>query len=90
MTADFGYIRLHGDEELYTSGYSPAALDDWAARIRAWSAGESPVGEFTVAPPAAPLPRGRDVFCYFDNDVKVHAPRDAIALAARLPGSGRA
>jgi len=26
----------------------------------------------------------RDVFCYFDNDVKVHAPYDAAHLAARL------
>jgi hypothetical protein len=24
------------------------------------------------------------VFCYFDNDVKVHAPYDAARLAARL------
>jgi len=24
------------------------------------------------------------VFCYFDNDVKVHAPYDAAHLAARL------
>lgn len=29
---------------------------------------------------------GRDVFVYFDNDAKVHAPRDAIALAARVGG----
>ncbi|WP_345539258.1 hypothetical protein [Variovorax defluvii] len=26
----------------------------------------------------------REVFCYFDNDVKVQAPYDAAALAARL------
>jgi len=26
----------------------------------------------------------RDVYCYFDNDVKVHAPYDAARLAARL------
>jgi uncharacterized protein YecE (DUF72 family) len=30
------------------------------------------------------LADGLDVFVYFDNDVKVHAPRDAIALAERL------
>jgi len=30
------------------------------------------------------LDRDLDVFVYFDNDVKVHAPRDAIALADRL------
>lgn len=37
-TADFRYARLHGDEELYTSGYSPAALDEWAARCAGWLA----------------------------------------------------
>jgi uncharacterized protein YecE (DUF72 family) len=34
VTADFSYVRLHGDEELYTSDYSEAALDVWAKRIR--------------------------------------------------------
>ena len=32
-TTDFRYVRLHGDTELYASGYSDAALDSWAARI---------------------------------------------------------
>ena len=36
-TADFRYVRLHGDRELYTSGYSAKALDGWAARIRGWA-----------------------------------------------------
>ena len=31
------YVRLHGHEELYASGYSDEALDEWAARIRGWS-----------------------------------------------------
>ena len=66
VTADFAYLRLHGDAELYTSGYSPEALDEWAAAVRPWLSG------------------GRDVYAYFDNDVKVHAPFDAIGLAARL------
>ena len=65
-TADFGYARLHGSEELYVSGYGPAELDSWAARIRSWH------------------DTGYDVYVYFDNDVKVHAPFDAINLAARL------
>jgi uncharacterized protein YecE (DUF72 family) len=37
-----------------------------------------------VAGPAEPAPGGRDVYVYFDNDVKVRAPIDAIALAQRL------
>ena len=34
VTADFVYARLHGDTELYASGYSDPALDVWAARFR--------------------------------------------------------
>jgi uncharacterized protein YecE (DUF72 family) len=36
VTADFVYVRLHGDKEIYTSGYTSRALDEWAARIREW------------------------------------------------------
>ena len=36
VTADFVYVRLHGDKIIYTSGYTSRALDEWAARIRAW------------------------------------------------------
>lgn len=82
VTADHVYLRLHGDEELYVSGYDPPALDRWAARIRTWSAGGTPVDGTVLAPPAPPQPR--DVVVYFDNDVKVRAPFDAIALADRL------
>jgi uncharacterized protein YecE (DUF72 family) len=35
-TADLRYVRLHGDKELYASGYDDKALDGWAARIRPW------------------------------------------------------
>ena len=66
VTADFVYVRLHGAEELYTSGYDAEGLDRWAERIRGW-AGD-----------------GRDVYVYFDNDVKVRSPFDAMALAERL------
>jgi uncharacterized protein YecE (DUF72 family) len=38
VTADFMYVRLHGDKELYVSGYSDAALDEWAAKCRGWKA----------------------------------------------------
>ena len=69
VTADFVYVRLHGDVELYVSGYGDEALDRWAERVRGWTA------------------MGRDVYVYFDNDAKVRAPVDAMALAART-GSG--
>jgi uncharacterized protein YecE (DUF72 family) len=66
VTADFVYVRLHGDKRLYVSGYGRAALDAWATRVAAWR------------------DRGRDVYVYLDNDVKVRAPFDAMNLAARL------
>ena len=65
LTTDFVYCRLHGDTQLYVSGYSDSALSWWAERIQRWR-------------------RGRDVFVYFDNDAKVHAPFDAQRLTALL------
>ena len=35
-TSDLVYIRLHGAEQLYVSGYTPAALKSWAAKIARW------------------------------------------------------
>jgi uncharacterized protein YecE (DUF72 family) len=33
VTADFSYVRLHGSQEIYTSGYTDEELDEWASRI---------------------------------------------------------
>lgn len=66
QTDGFSYVRLHGEQELYVSGYDDASLDAWAERIRPW------------------LDAGRDVYVYFDNDVKVRAPIDAMGLVQRL------
>jgi uncharacterized protein YecE (DUF72 family) len=87
ITADFLYVRLHGAEELYASGYTEDALDAWAKKIRGWSKGkDSPTSE-RLGPPAGKS-KGRDTFIYFDNDVKVNAPFDAAKLAMKL-GSAR-
>ena len=84
LTADFVYLRLHGPEELYASGYSPTALARWAQRIRAWARGDQVRGARLISERAAPRRSSRDVYCYFDNDVKVRAPFDAAHLMARL------
>jgi uncharacterized protein YecE (DUF72 family) len=84
VTSDFIYIRLHGDEELYVSGYSDVALDDWAYRIRCWADGTQAHDARALDAQHIPPQMPRDVFCYFDNDVKVHAPFDAHALMRRL------
>lgn len=83
VTSDFVYVRLHGDEVLYTSGYTEEALADWARRIRAWRRGGE-VRDARRIGPAAKKAAGREVFVYFDNDVKVQAPYDAMKLAHRL------
>lgn len=65
VTSDVVHVRLHGDTELYVSGYDDAALALWAERIQGWR-------------------ERADVYVYFDNDVKVHAPVDAQRLARLL------
>src|SRR5215207_6896965 len=73
VTADFVYVRLHGSRELYAIGYTDAELDEWARKIVRWRTGG---------------PKPRDVYVYFDNDIKVHAPYDAMRLAERVHRSG--
>ncbi len=77
FTTDFVYIRLHGDKKIYVSGYTPEALESWAGRIRAWRHGEHQLEE--PAGRAGQRPN-RDIYAYFDNDVKVRAPFDAREL----------
>jgi uncharacterized protein YecE (DUF72 family) len=38
-TGPVRYVRLHGDRELYASGYTDRALDEWAERCRGWAEG---------------------------------------------------
>lgn len=83
ITADFVYCRLHGAQALYRSGYDAAALDHWAARLRAWSQGR-PIDDGTFADPEPCRAACRDIYLYFDNTDKLRAPHDARALMARL------
>lgn len=83
ITAGLVYIRLHGDEKLYVSGYSDSALNKWARRIRCWRRGRRSNDTRTISLRRDPVGL-RDVFVYFDNDAKVHAPFDAIALRKKL------
>jgi uncharacterized protein YecE (DUF72 family) len=84
VTSDFVYVRLHGDAELYVSGYTDKALREWARKVAAWSRGRTPRGTKLTGPSAKPNPAGRGVYVYFDNDVKTRAPYDAINLAHEL------
>lgn len=87
VTSDFVYVRLHGSTELYSSGYNPDELATWAGRIRSWLAGKVPRTPRRVVDGSQALrPRPREVFVYFDNDAKVHAPFDAQNLVRLLEG----
>lgn len=81
--SDFVYVRLHGADELYVSGYDSQALDRWAAKVKKWASGQTPSDGRTLSPKKAKR-RARDVFVYFDNDAKVRAPFDAMGLADRV------
>ncbi|CAG9165819.1 DUF72 domain-containing protein [Cupriavidus respiraculi] len=83
VTADFIYMRLHGSETLYGGAYADPALDRWAERIAAWAAGGEPPDAKRISP-VRPTKARRDVYCYFDNDMKVKAPFDAQRLIRRL------
>lgn len=84
VTAGFVYVRLHGDIELYASGYGEKALKAWARRVRAWARGAQPAGDPRISRKAPPKRASRDVYVYFDNDAKVKAPGDAEALEKLL------
>jgi uncharacterized protein YecE (DUF72 family) len=83
ITADFVYIRLHGAEQLYVSGYSDKELDHWARRIEHWRKGKQP-RDATLTGKRKAATGPRDLYVYFDNDAKVHAPFNAATLAQKL------
>lgn len=81
---DFVYLRLHGDKELYASGYDADALERWRERIEHWRHGLQPADAELIDSSVRGDRHPREVFCYFDNDLKVRAPYDASRLTALL------
>jgi uncharacterized protein YecE (DUF72 family) len=85
VTTDFMYVRLHGDAQLYRSGYEEAALRRWASRVKSWHRGGEPSDAKKISRGPAPARRARDVYCFFDNtDEKLRAPVDAQVLMRNL------
>jgi uncharacterized protein YecE (DUF72 family) len=83
LTADFVYCRLHGASKLYFTNYSPRDINAWAKRVQAWINGDAASGKYVVKD--AKVPRiPRDVYVYFDNTEKVHAPDNAKSLARKV------
>lgn len=84
LTADFVYMRLHGATELYNSRYTTEELARWADCIRAWTNGGQPADARLITDAPPPKRATRDVYCYFDNTDKRHAPDNAIELMRML------
>lgn len=87
LTAGFVYLRLHGHQSTYGSGYGERALRGWADRIGRWRAGGEPGDARRITGRTPPRRAQRDVYVYFDNDRDAHAPANALRLA-RLLGAG--
>lgn len=80
VTADFVYCRLHGSEQLYASGYEAGAIQVWGNRVLSWARGGEVEDGRRACEENARCRKSRDVYVYFDNDAKVRAPFDAMAL----------
>jgi len=84
VTSDFVYCRMHGSEQLYASGYESDAIGMWARRVVAWAGGGEVTDGKRASAERASKVASRDVYIYFDNDAKVRAPFDAMALQKRI------
>ncbi len=67
-TADFGYIRFHGNVWLYGSRYSDEEMADWAKRISALASSD----------------KLKAVYIYFNNDAEAYAIENAVILRSYL------
>ena len=85
VTSDFVYLRLHGEKEIYKSGYEDDSLRIWCDRLKHWQRGTEVKDAITISE-VKPTKKKRDAFVYFDNDMKVRAPFDAQRLSQMLTG----
>ena len=83
VTGDFVYARLETAVEEEALGYTPAALDGWAAAARCWAGGGAPEGLPYVVE-AQPEKTPRDTFVFFIAGAKERNPHAAMALIERV------
>jgi uncharacterized protein YecE (DUF72 family) len=83
VTASFVYARLQRSREAEPAGYSPAELDQWAARATTWAAGGVP-DDLPTFGDGKPKKVKRDAFIFMIAGDKVRAPAAAQALIGRL------
>lgn len=83
VTADFVYLRLLSASDDIPTGYSPADLDLWAGRFRAYAEGRIPDDMRPIdrtGPPEEP----RDVYAFVIHEGKVRAPAAAMEFIRRV------
>jgi uncharacterized protein YecE (DUF72 family) len=82
-TADFAYLRLQRSVAEVETGYTAAALDEWAGRARTWAKGDVPEELPQIGGNGAKAAK-RDVFVFFIAGAKERNPAAAEALIERL------
>jgi len=89
LTGDVVYARLQRGADSIETGYSPEALDQWAARAKVWAAGGVPDDLPLIDPAHTAEAKPRDVFVYFIHEGKLRAPAAATAFIERLDGAAK-
>jgi uncharacterized protein YecE (DUF72 family) len=84
VTTDFVYARLQTGEDSIPTAYRPKALDQWAARAKAWASGGMPGDLPIIDAKTKPAREPRDVFVYFIHEGKIRAPAAARAFMERV------
>ena len=84
ITAPFVYARIMGTREGDFAGYTSAELDAWAARAKAWAAGEATADLAYAGDAKLRTNAPRDVFLFVISGHKVSNPAAAMALIERL------
>jgi uncharacterized protein YecE (DUF72 family) len=83
VTSNIVYARLMRSDASVTTGYSKRALHEWAERVSLWAQGRVPP-DLPLIENAAVEIVPREVFVFFINGAKEHAPAAARYLLSRL------
>jgi uncharacterized protein YecE (DUF72 family) len=84
VTGEVVYARLQTGSDDIETAYSPADLDLWTGRLKAYAEGGAPsdLPAVDAANPAARTPR--DVYAFVIHEGKVRAPAAAMAIIQRV------
>lgn len=86
LTAPFVYVRLEETDDAIETGYDPAGIKRWGARLRALAAGRVPADLADGVIGEVPKARGREVFAFVIAGAKRRNPAAALALMAEARG----